>query len=204
MSGEKWLRTMTTVVAICKATSMINNIHVTVSFRCTQSDGKEELPYVILAYDSKKDKFSKVKNLFQYLEPAGCTPEGLAFEAIMKLFNNITPDEEDRFFLNLSDGEPYYHISTSMGQIYYMNDTGVTHTKSQVDKIKRKGVRVLSYFIKDESPELVILNKDANKVKQNFTTMYGKSAQFIDIENVVELARTMNKYFLKSSQGNSP
>src|ERR1051326_7932687 len=113
MVGDKWLQTMKSCVAICKATSMVSNIHVTVSFRTTQNASKLSnitLPYVVMAYDSKKDKFSKVKNLFPYLKPNGCTPEGLAFEAIMKLFENACPEEENRYFLNLSDGEPFYTL----------------------------------------------------------------------------------------------
>jgi hypothetical protein len=79
MVGQKWFRTMTAVVAICKAASMIDNIHVTVSFRTTQTSGGVDLPYVVLAYDSKVDKFNKIRSLFPYLVPNGCTPEGLAF-----------------------------------------------------------------------------------------------------------------------------
>lgn len=195
--GCKWDRTMTAVVAICKATSMIDNIHVTVSFRSTQVSGDVQLPYVILAYDSVIDKFSKVKNLFPYLIPNGCTPEGLAFGAIMNLFERITPDEEDRYFLNLSDGEPYYHLNVPETglTIIYADEAGTTHTKSQVDKIRRQGTEILSYFIEDS-----YLKQDCpedNVLYKNFKKMYGRSAKFIRIENIVDLARTMNELFLK-------
>ena len=91
MAGEKWYKTMTAVVAICKAASMIDNVHVTVSFRTTQVSGGTTLPYVVLAYDSKVDKFNKVRTLFPYLVPNGCTPEGLAFGATMSLFRRNHP-----------------------------------------------------------------------------------------------------------------
>ena len=40
MTGEKWYKTMTAVVVICKAASMVDNVHVTVSFRTTQNSNK--------------------------------------------------------------------------------------------------------------------------------------------------------------------
>lgn len=196
MQGDKWNQTMTAVVAICKATSMIDNIHVTVSFRTTQNSGNTCLPYIVLAYDSNEDKFIKIRTLFPYLVPNGFTPEGLAFGAIMNLFDNITPDEEDRYFLNLSDGEPCYplHVISENTVISYQREVGVAHTKSQVDKIRRCGVNILSYFIKSDMKHMN--NVEITRVKKNFQKMYGKSAQFIDVENLVELAKTMNRLFL--------
>lgn len=196
MQGDKWNQTMTAVVAICKAASMIDNVHVTVSFRSTQDTAGTCLPYVILAYDSEQDKFSKVRTLFPYLTPNGFTPEGLAFGAIMNLFDNITPDEEDRYFLNLSDGEPFYalYLPSEGASIQYRDEVGATHTKSQVDKIRRHGVDILSYFIKSESDD--INNPQMERLKKNFQKMYGKNAQFINVESIVDLAKTMNRLFL--------
>jgi hypothetical protein len=201
MTGEKWNKTMTAVVAICKATSMVDNIHVTVSFRTTQTTNTTVLPYVILAYDSKKDRFSKIRNLFPYLIPNGCTPEGLAFGAIMNLFDGIVPDEENRYFLNLSDGEPYYQLSipSSGISLSYVDDVGSTHTKFQVDKIRKHGIQILSYFIED-SYNKVERNTpqkfDKNPLRKNFKKMYGKNAKFIDVENIIDLTKTMNSLFL--------
>ncbi len=215
--GDKWMRTMTSVVAICKAASMVDNIHVTVSFRSTQVSHSVSLPYIVLAYDSRKDKFSKVRTLFPYLYPNGFTPEGLAFSAIMNLFEDITPDEEERYFLNLSDGEPYYSLRVPhTGQIIeYTDEVGVNHTKAQVDKIRKQGVEILSYFIDDSTPhsskkvkteelsedEKLKLKKeqrdlDASPLRKNFRKMYGKNAQFINVESIVDLAKTINGLFL--------
>ncbi len=208
MGGEKWYKTMTAVVAICKAASMIDNVHVTVSFRTTQASGDTTLPYVVLAYDSKVDKFNKVRTLFPYLVPNGCTPEGLAFGATMSLFEGITPDEEERFFLNLSDGEPYFHMvapETHVG-LSYSGDVGASHTKTQVDKIRRIGVDILAYYIeeswgkpKDEDPEVRAalekqLDQSPNRVQ--FRKMYGKNAKFIDVNSIIDLAKTINGLFL--------
>ena len=191
MKGPKWNQTMTAVVAICKAASMANNIHVTVSFRTTFSDHVQDLPYVVLAYDSNVDKFSKVKQLFPFLSPYGCTPEGLAIEAIMNSFVSISTDVSDRYFLNLSDGEPFFVIrhATATSKAYSGN-VAVAHTKSQIKKVRQRGMEVLSYFISDNDMSL------SNKLKTDFAEMYGSSAEFINVNSVVELSRTMNKKFL--------
>ncbi|HOS15855.1 MAG TPA: hypothetical protein PKX15_02400 [Bacteroidales bacterium] len=194
MAGEKWYKTMTAVTAICKAASMIDNIHITVSFRTTQESKNHMFPYIILAYDSKHDKFSKIKELFPYLTPSGCTPEGLAFSAVMNLFEGITPDEEERFLLNLSDGEPYFQIEVrdTSSSIFYHDEIGVYHTKTQIDKIRRQGIEILSYFIKSKHEE------NSSKLEKNFRRMYGKNAKFIDVESVIDLAKTINELFLRS------
>lgn len=198
MSGEKWERTMTMCVAICKATSMIDNVHVTVSFRATKSAKGIEMPYIVQAYDSKIDKFSKVKNLFRYLRPCGCTPEGLAFGSIMNLFTEAVPDEEDRYFLNISDGEPYFNMKSPItGTVFHYGDgNGVEHTKNQINKIRRHGVQILSYYIQHETSSDLPLSGGHN-TKKNFQMMYGRDAKFIKSDSVVELAKTMNELFLK-------
>ncbi len=212
MNGEKWTRTMIAVVAICKATSMIDNIHVTVSFRSTQVSNETPLPYVIIAYDSAIDKFSKIKQLFPYLIPSGGTPEGLAFDAIMNLFNSPCSTEQDRYFLNLSDGEPYYILEVPNTKliINYQNELGTSHTKSQVDKIRRNGIEILSYFIEDESHTADILSPMPvvktryQLLRDNFYKMYGKDAKFIQVSEITGLAKTLNQLFLdRKSQKNT-
>jgi len=196
MRGKKWVRTMTGVVAICKATSMVSNIDVTVSFRTTVKKSEENhMPYVILAYDSTKDKFSKVANLFPYLVPSGFTPEGLAFEAIIKNIKN--PDTDSKYyFINLSDGEPFIQYEVDGTTIYYRNadknNSASQHTRRQVTKIKNKGYEFLSYFIKREHAL-----KDYDPLYVQFKRMYGADACYINIENIVEIAKTLNAMFLK-------
>ena len=197
MSGEKWHRTMQMTVAICKATSMVENIHVTVSFRATHRSQGVEMPYIVQAYDSKVDKFSKVKNLFRFLKPTGCTPEGLAFGAIMGLFTDAVPDEKDRYFLNISDGEPYFQMKSPLTghSFHYADGNGVEHTKNQVNKIRRQGIHILSYYVQDDS--YASLLGDGHNTKRNFQVMYGKDARFIKTNSVVDLAKTINDLFLK-------
>jgi hypothetical protein len=195
----KWLPTMTSLTAICVAASSVENLSCSVSFRATHnlSDGTE-LPYIVLAYDSDTDKISKVRNLFPYLKSCGCTPEGLAFEAIMEKFIiGKKSDGQDHYFLNLSDGEPYYNLSARNNKYYndfqYSGESAVQHTKKQVDKIRQHGVNILSYFISSDSLDLQNYNTNLGK---QFQTMYGKDAKFVRVDSVVDLAKTINQLFL--------
>ena len=177
MGGEKWSKTMINVVALCKAVDMIQNLSIQVTFRTTSNN----LPYIVMAYDSRVDKFSKVKQMFGGLNPGGTTPEGLCFEAIMKNFLPSNNDM-DSYFLNLSDGEPYFH-----GQnFYYSGNEAANHTRKMVRMLEDMGIKTLSYFIKgkyDYGSDL-------------FTKMYGKGAQDIDVTNANQITKTMNKLFL--------
>jgi len=189
MGGDKWDNTMTSVVAICKAVSMIQNVDVVVSIRSTQSGSSNrsrgtDFPIILLAYDSRVDKFSKVKNLFPHIRCSGTTPEGLCYEAIM---NEIVPASNDResYFLNFSDGMPMF----SNTDVRYYHDTAINHTKKMVEEIKDRGIKVISYFIGD--------TYDRSRNMDEFKRMYGKDSEFIDVTSVMAVSKTMNKKFLE-------
>jgi hypothetical protein len=182
MSGTKWRKTMTNVVALAKAVDMISNLEIQISFRTTSG----ELPYIVVAYDSRIDKFIKVKTLFQYLRPGGTTPEGLAFEGVMKQMVGSTTDV-DSYFLNISDGEPYFH-----GKGYnYQGHFASKHTKKMVDKIQSMGIKVLSYYVSDYGD-----TDSTSGSGRVFKDCYGKAASYINVTNVNEVTRTMNGLFM--------
>jgi len=178
MSGPSWRNTITNVTALCKAVNMIQNLDIQVSIRTT---GGNNLPYIIMAYDSRVDNFSKVKEMFPCFSPGGTTPEGLCFEAIER---NFIPSSNtmDSYFVNISDGEPYYG-----GEGFtYSGPAALKHTREQVKKLRSKGIKVLSYFVSG-SPRTE---------HTNFSTMYGESSRFIDVTNVGQITKTMNNLFL--------
>ena len=181
MNGEKWKNTMINVVAMCKAVDMIPNLQVQVTFRCTQG----EKPYIVMAYDSITEKFSKVKQMFGGLRANGTTPEGLCFEAIMKSFIPVNNDM-DSYFLNLSDGQPYF----GGRGFYYSGDDAERHTGKMVKMIESMGIKTLSYFIGDKYDY-------GSYMERAFKTMYGKGAKFVDVTNVNQITKTMNQLFLQ-------
>ena len=192
MSGDKWNNTMTSVVAICKAVSMIQNVDVVVSIRSTQNNSNTyrsrrsgDHPIILIAYDSRVDNFNKVKSLFPYIRCSGTTPEGLCFEAVM---NEIIPSSNNResYFLNFSDGMPMFGNE----DVEYYHDTALNHTKKMIEEIKNRGIKVLSYFIEDSS-------YGRGDSMRDFKRMYGNDSEFIDVTSVLPVAKTMNKKFLE-------
>jgi hypothetical protein len=191
MSGEKWKNTMTAVVAICKAASMISGLDVVVSFRTTHYAGSgynSSQPMVAIGYDSRVDKFRKIELLWPNLYPGGTTPEGLCYEAIM---NDFVPSatNRDSYFLNFSDGMPMFGDSS----FDYYGHEALQHTKKQVKEIIKKGIQVLSYFVGDD-------DRNNEREMTDFKTMYGKDAEFVDVSKVSSLAKTMNSLFLKKGK----
>ena len=181
MNGGKWTNTMTNVVALCKAVDMIQNLSIQVTFRTTSG----EIPYIVMAYDSRSDKFSKVKQMFPSLNVGGTTPEGLCFEAIMKNFLGSNNDM-DSYFLNISDGEPYF----GNNDLYYSGEPAYQHTRKMVKQIEGMGIQTLSYFVDDYV-------REGDEPSKGFKIMYGKGAKLIDLKNVSQITKTMNGLFLQ-------
>ena len=181
MSGDKWLQTQTSAVAIAKAASMIQNLDVVISYRTTEDQGNSQIPAIFIAYDSRKDKINKIQKLFKHICCPGTTPEGLCFEAIQKEIID-GGNGNDSYFINFSDGEPYFENK----DIMYWGDGAAKHTKKQVDNMKARGIKVLSFFITGA------YSSDMDTFKK----MYGNDAASINVTKLTELTRTLNKRFI--------
>jgi len=185
MNGDKFYNSITSAVAIAQAASMTTGIRVQISLRGTSNIGKSSnigpRCTTIVAYDSKTDKMSKIRNLFQYLDLFGMTPEGVAFKSIEK---QIIQDANgcECVFINYSDGFP-----TSMGTYA---TTPADYTRLVMKQFREQGISILSYFI--TSSDYFDLNK--------FKRMYGNDAEHINPENMLQVARTMNSKFLEKSK----
>ena len=181
MSGNKLSKSITSAVAMVKAAEMAGNIHVVVSFRWTQDDK----PVVIICYDSRKDKITKIKKLWKYINAGGTTPESLCYEALMKKWlGGVNGD--DNYFINYSDGAPWF----SNNEIYYSGACAEKHTKKMVKMMKNNGIKISSYFIKEG-------NYGYGDDKNVFSRMYGRDASFINPTNMMEVAKSMNSKFLE-------
>ena len=182
---SKWENVMCCTVAICKAVSMIQNIDVCVSFRSTtHKQEQSSIPAIVVAYDSRFDKFSKVSQLFPSFFPNGATPEGLSFQSILNIIPKAT-HELDVYFLNFSDGEPYFPYKGRD----YCGSIAANHTKRQIDKIKLNGCEVLSYFVGENQNSM-----------QLFKFMYGLNSRMVNVCDVSSIAKTMNSKFLEKSK----
>ena len=181
MSGNKLDKSITSAVAMVKAADMAGNVNVVVSFRWT----KDDRPVIIICYDSRKDKLTKITKLWKYINASGTTPESLCYEALMKKWLGGVRGE-DNYFINYSDGEPWFNGDG----INYSGIEAQNHTKKMVKIMKNNGLKISSYFISDGDYE-------RDRSKGSFTKMYGKDANFVDPTNMMEVARTMNSKFLE-------
>ena len=76
----------------------------------------------------------------------------------------------------------------SNNDMYYPSEEALTHTNKMVRKIRYMGIKVLSYFVED---------RGYGDNLGDFRRMYGKDAEQINVTNVVEISKTMNKKFLE-------
>ena len=193
MSGDKLRKCIVSTVAIVKACEMARNINVQVSIRSTDR-GSQCLPYVAIVHDSRRDSFRQFARYMSILQANNTTPEGLCFEAILKQLVPST-NESQSYFLNFSDGQPSYSISRGSDEIQYSGEPAAIHTKQQVKKIRESGIDVLSYFITDYGS-----NFEHSSDWRVFKTMYGNDAKYVNVENMFEVAKTMNELFLSKNK----
>ena len=185
MGGDKFKKSIKTAVAIAKACASIENMECVVSLRAgawlegmmKNSWNYDDKPVILIAYDSRKHGVGQLR-LFSHLAVCGGTPEGLCFDAIMKDIIDASRGK-DAYFLNFSDGMPYYHG--------YSGHRALNHTRKQVKKIKKEGIKVLSYYI----------SRYSDGENDSFRYMYGSDAETINTDNISAVARTMNAKFLE-------
>jgi len=183
MSGKKFNQAIKSAVAIAQAASMTTGIRVQISLRGTGNIGsRTEKAVTIYAYDSAHDKMNKIKTYFKYLSTFGCTPEGIAFKSIEQ---DIVKDAkgDECIFINYSDGEPT--------PVYGVADaySGIRYTRYVVNGFREQGINVISYFIFE--------SRIYDSTRDNFKTMYGPDAAFIDPTNMMDVAKSMNAKFLE-------
>ena len=96
----------------------------------------------------------------------------------------------DSYLINMSDGYPTFEYAG----LRYKGEEAILDTTKAVNKIKKKGVKILSYFIGSN----INKTKD-NELIENFRTMYGKGASFINPKNINEVTKTLNNLFLEKN-----
>jgi len=194
MDGVKWNQTLINTIALGYISLHMNNIDLTISIRTTgrdllRSSMTAHIPLLILAFNSKKHTMSDLRRLGHY-KVKGLTPEGMCLNAL----NEYIPNSSyylDSYLINMSDGYPTFE---KHGNFTYKGEEAILDTAKAVKNIKKKGVNILSYFIKTPSTQ----TKEKELI-ENFQVMYGKEASFIDPKNMHEVTKTLNNLFLKQN-----
>ena len=183
MDGQKFHNAITSAVAVAQAASMTTGIRVQISFRGTATVSNKERCVTVYAYDSAKDKMSKIRNMFRYLDTFGCTPEGVAFKSIEKYIKADAKGDEC-IFVNYSDGAP----TTMTGSAYNFN--GVEFTRRIINNFRESNINIVSYFI-------TYNGEYYGSCRDEFQRMYGPDSEFIDPSNMLQVSRTLNAKFLE-------
>ena len=183
MSGTKLYNAITSAVAVAQAASMTTGIRVQISLRGTRNvNSNKERCVTIYAYDSARDKMSKIRNMFKYLTTFGCTPEGLSFKSIESDIRKDAKGDEC-IFINYSDGEPTTVSGCAPGY------SGVDFTRKVINSYREIGINIISYFISD--------GHVWDSTRRSFNTMYGADAQFINPTSMTDVSKTVNAKFLE-------
>ena len=185
MMGSPFANSLKMAATIASAATFINGMRVQVSVRSTADIrfGKKsgQVPYVAIIYDSKFDTLEHIKSWWPRLYTPGVTPEGICFEAIKDIILESSKDKNS-FFINLSDGSPAF--STPGWDYEYVAEE---HQKIVNKMFKTAGIHIMGYLIGD---------KRDSSAGRFFENTYGKDAQFIDTQNINDIARTLNRKFL--------
>ena len=187
MRGEKLTQTIQTAIAIAYAACNIKGFDVEISLRGTIDTNKaktNQTPVLAYAFNSKKDSIKKLQR-FKKLITCGMTPEGICLDQIRK--NLPTPSYyQEVYLVNISDGLP------NISSMTYNFSTAINHTAKVVNEYKKDNIGLLSYFIHDTWDK-------TQKAETTFKTMYGKSAKYIDINNISSVASTINSLLLSNT-----
>jgi len=174
---------ITTAVAIAKAASMTSNLNCVISFRSTGNFlSKRNCPIMMVAYDSRRDSIAMLQRIMPYVTTSGGTPEGLCFDACMESILREAGNN-DAYFINMSDGEPYYDSYSGM--------YAELHTRAQIKKMEAANIKVISYFISKNSP--------GSSTYRAFKAMYGENASFIDVSQMREVAKSLNRKLIQTN-----
>jgi hypothetical protein len=184
MKGNCFRKSIKTAVAIAQAGVLTKNIQVTISCRYHLTIDGERRPLLLIVYDSRQDKFEKIRQFFPYLNPAGSTPEGLCYSTIAGMMASNTGTAQ--FFINFYDGMPCFIIDD---ECCYEGKQAMEHVRNEVMNMKRKGIKVLSYFIISPAWK----REEIKNAFEDCRYMYGSDAQMINVGDLSELARSLNK-----------
>lgn len=182
MMGSRFASAVKTAIALAKAGTMISNLRVVISLRGTTNGGQLSKPIIWIPYDSNVNNFARLVAVAPYFYPNGSTPESLCYEAIMKDMIKSSAGV-DSYLINLSDGEPGYSNNT----IQYSGIPARNHCARIMKTYTNSGIKVLSYFVEGDHK--------SERSRNAFQEMYGKSASFIDVNELNQLSITLNKLF---------
>ena len=190
MRGDKWNSTLVNAIALGYVSLNVDNIDLVITIRTSGDlEGRHShVPLLIFCFDSKINKTHDLRKITNY-RLVGSTPEGLCLDAL----NKFIPQSSyylDSYLINMSDGMPNFRARNGSE---YVREEAYIHTASDVNKIKNKNIKILSYFISKNK------NKYKTEASECFKQMYGRNSRFVDVDNINQITQTLNKLFLSEN-----
>jgi hypothetical protein len=202
MQGSKWEESLKFAAMMATVSKMLTNVHIQVSVRSTFSDSSNasrrnrfgastQIPYLMYIFDSKKNSIRDILDIFPRLDCTGLTPEGLCFDGIMSEIISQSRNN-DAYFINLCDGQPYMLYSARNSTTFLYNGSAAQkHSKQQMKKMQRNGIKFLTYFIQSGWSG----GRDWTEVKE----CYGDNAVRISSSNeITSIAKSINTKLLSA------
>jgi hypothetical protein len=171
MMGPKFEKSLKLASALCYCSLKIEGFNFSLSFRTTNSNGVSAI--LVNVFDSKKNTLKDIR-LMKCLHPNGGTPEGILLEYVSK---QLSPNS---YIFSITDGSPNYKNGV---------ESSVKHTKECVNRINKIGYKLISFFVKG--------TYDKESSYKNFQEIYKKNGYFIDINNINEVSKSINKILLE-------
>jgi hypothetical protein len=189
MNYGKFDSAMQFAAMFATASKYIKNIHLVISLRSTvqihaNRRGEQNVPYLMYVFDSKKHNIGHIRKFFPRLKARSLTPEGLAFDGIMK--DTIQKSQNtEAYFINICDGEPYMRYQSPNGDFYYQGDAAKEHSRKQMQRMKGNGIKFITYFI------------GSRYEFESVAKCYGKNAVHLErADEIGIITKTMNKKLL--------
>lgn len=193
MDGRKWLKVISVASAMSYLADKVKDIDVVVMIRGTARQSGSygnTMPMVAVVHDSRQQRFVTARKLLAMCVPTGGTPEALCYEATLGLMLK-REKSADVYFVNFSDGEPSFACASLDGSneksLYYSQDIATEHCRKVMHLLRDAGVKIMSYFVSDWEPH--------EDTKANFKRSYGDGAEFVDVSNITNILRTLQKLF---------
>ena len=191
MDGREFEESMKFATIMASASKHIKNLRVVVSTRtCINGTGQtmNGLPFIMIIFDSKRDDLRHIRNVFPCVRATSSTPEGITFEAIL---NEMIVDSAgaDTYFINICDGQPGYSYHGKDTSINYGGKSAEEHSRKQLDKMSRSGIRTMTYFIGSASGFKSVVN---TYIKNCF--------HIVSASQLSTIARMLNKELLNGTK----
>ena len=75
----------------------------------------------------------------------------------------------------------------------YQGSSAAKHTRKMVKSIEGMGIKVMSYFVGESDYEV---DENSSSSARTFKECYGPAAHYINVTNVNEVTRSMNRLFM--------